>query len=145
MPGYSYGNVTGLENPHLRRLANGLQLSCVIAEKCGSAFLPHVAGQHPRFGGAEVDSGRPVQAIAIAYYGDDGRRSAAAAFVDSMNLLQSIGAVLRCGSITARLVIAPPLAPAGRTRKQLAREAHGLVVTLLARPLRESDIHKICA
>lgn len=97
----------------------------------GPSVLPFRSGLMQ----AAVDSDRPVQSIAIAYYDDGGRRSAAAAFVDGMNLWQSIGAVLRCGSLTARLVIAPPLASAGRSRKQLAREAHGLVVTLLARPL----------
>ena len=96
----------------------------------GSDVLPFRSGLMQ----AAVDSARPVQAVAIAYYDEDGRLSAAAAFVDAMSLWESIGAVLRRGPITARLVIAPPLAPAGRTRKQLAREAHELVAAILARP-----------
>ncbi len=93
----------------------------------GSGVLPFRSGLMQ----AAVDSARPVQAIAVAYYDEDGGRSVAAAFIDGMNLWQSIGAILRCGRVTARLVIAPPLASAGRTRKQLAREAHQLVAASL--------------
>jgi 1-acyl-sn-glycerol-3-phosphate acyltransferase len=96
----------------------------------GSGLLPFRSGLMQ----AAVDSIRPVQAVAIAYYDGDGRLSAAAAFIDTMSLWESIGAILRCGPITARLVITPPLAPAGRTRKQLAREAHQLVAAILERP-----------
>jgi len=96
----------------------------------GSDVLPFRSGLLQ----AAVDSARPVQAVAIAYHDEDGRLSAAAAFVDAMSLWESIGAILRCGPITARLVIAPPLAAAGRTRKELAREAHLLVAAILTRP-----------
>jgi 1-acyl-sn-glycerol-3-phosphate acyltransferase len=96
----------------------------------GSGLLPFRSGLMQ----AAVDRTRPVQAVAIAYHDEDGQLSAAAAFIDAMSLWESIVAILRSGRITARLVIAPPLASAGRTRKQLAREAHQLVAALLARP-----------
>lgn len=94
----------------------------------GSGVLPFRSGLIQ----AAIDSARPVQTIAIGYYDEDGRRSAAAAFVDGMSLWQSIDAILRCRPITAHLVIAPPLASAGRPRKELAREAHQLVAAILA-------------
>ena len=95
---------------------------------CGSRVLPFRSGLMQ----AAVDQTRPVQAVAIAYYDEAGHRSAAAAFVDSMSLFQSVGAICRSGPITARLVLARPLEVAGRTRKQLAREAHHQVASILA-------------
>jgi 1-acyl-sn-glycerol-3-phosphate acyltransferase len=94
----------------------------------GSGVLPFRSGLIQ----AAVDSARPVQAVAIAYYDESGCRSAAAAFLDSMSLFQSVGAICRSRPITARLVFAPPIEAAGRTRKQLAREAHRQVAGILA-------------
>ena len=98
----------------------------------GSAVLPFRSGLLQ----AAVDSARPVQAVAIAYYDEDGESSEAAAFIDGMSLWQSIGAICRCGRITARLVVIPPLALAGRSRKELAREARDAITAALAQPLR---------
>ena len=82
---------------------------------------------------AAVDGGRPVQPVAIAYYGDDGKPSVDAAFIDGMTLWSSLGAVCRSGRITVRLVFAAPLASAGRSRKELARAARDSIIATLAR------------
>src|SRR5258706_161085 len=79
-----------------------------------------------------VEGAGPVQPVAIAYYGVDGRPSRDAAFIDGMTLWQSIGAICRAGHINVRLAFATPLAPAGRTRKGLAREARDTVAAILA-------------
>lgn len=94
----------------------------------GAGVLPFRSGLLQ----AAVDSGRPVQPVAIAYCDERGGRSAAAAFIDGMSLWRSITAI--CGSrrITARLVAAAPLFPAGRCRKRLARQARAEVVAALA-------------
>ena len=81
---------------------------------------------------AAADSARPVQPVAIAYYGDDEDRSTDAAFIDGMTLWQSIAAICRSGRITVRLAFAAPLAPAGRTRKDLACEARNVIARVLA-------------
>jgi 1-acyl-sn-glycerol-3-phosphate acyltransferase len=95
----------------------------------GSGVLPFRSGLLQ----AAVDGARPVQPVAIAYYCDDGNPSADAAFIDGMTLWQSIGAICRSGQITVRLAFAVPLAPAGRSRKELAREARDMIAAMLAR------------
>jgi len=95
----------------------------------GSRMLPFRSGLLQ----AAVDCTRPVQAVAIAYYGEDGNPSVDAAFIDGMTLWQSICAICRAGRITVRLAFAAPLAPAGRSRKELAREARDTIAAILAR------------
>jgi len=70
--------------------------------------------------------------VAIAYYGEDGNPSADAAFIDGMSLWQSLVAICRSGRITVRLAFAAPLAPPGRSRKELACEAHDMIAAMLA-------------
>jgi 1-acyl-sn-glycerol-3-phosphate acyltransferase len=95
----------------------------------GSSVLPFRSGLLQ----AAVDGAQPVQPVAIAYYGKDGNPSADAAFIDSMTLWQSIRAICRSGQITVHLAFAAPLAPAGRSRKELAREARDMIAAMLAR------------
>jgi 1-acyl-sn-glycerol-3-phosphate acyltransferase len=94
----------------------------------GETVLPFRSGMLQ----AAVDGDRPVQAIALAYRDEHGGRSAAAAFVDGTNLWGSILAICAAGRITACAAIAAPLAPAGRTRKILARQARDAVAAMLA-------------
>src|SRR5260221_7344423 len=95
----------------------------------GSRMLPFRSGLLQ----AAVDCTRPVQAVAIAYYGEDGNPSVDAAFIDGMTLWQSICAICRSGRITVRLAFAAPLAPPGRSLKELAPEAHDMIAAMLAR------------
>jgi len=94
----------------------------------GETVLPFRSGMLQ----AAVDSDRPVQAIALAFRDEQGGRSAAAAFVDGTSLWSSILAICAAGRITACVAIAAPLAPAGRTRKILARQARDAVAAMLA-------------
>jgi 1-acyl-sn-glycerol-3-phosphate acyltransferase len=94
----------------------------------GETVLPFRSGMLQ----AAVDGDRPVQAIALAYRDEHDGRSAAAAFVDGTSLWRSILAVCAAGRITACVVVAAPLAPAGRTRKTLARQARSAVAAMLA-------------
>jgi 1-acyl-sn-glycerol-3-phosphate acyltransferase len=105
----------------------------------GSGVLPFRSGLLQ----AAVDSVRPVQPVAIAYYGDDGNPSVDAAFIDGMTLWQSISAICRSGPITVRLAFAAPIAPAGRTRKELAREARDTITASSREGLNEFDTHKL--
>jgi 1-acyl-sn-glycerol-3-phosphate acyltransferase len=94
----------------------------------GSGVLPFRSGLLQ----AAIDGARPVQPVAIAYYGDDGNPVSDPAFIDGMTLWQSIDAICRSGRISVRLALAAPLAAAGRTRKELAREAHDMIAAILA-------------
>jgi len=111
----------------------------LLAGRCVAVFPEGTTGSgsgvmpfRPGLLQAAVDGARPVQPVAIAYYGVDGKPSRDAAFIDGMTLWQSIGAICRAGHITVRLAFATPLAPAGRTRKGLAREARDTVAAILA-------------
>src|ERR1700704_2051636 len=58
-----------------------------------------------------------------------------------MTLWQSLRAICRSGRITVRLAFAAPLAPAGQTRKELAREAREMIAAILVqRPARRIPI-----
>jgi len=94
----------------------------------GDSVLPFRSGLIQ----SAVDSDRAVQAIAIAYRDGSGTRSAAAPFVDSMNLWQSIVAVCAAERINVCVAVAVPMPPAGCTRKLLARRAQGAVAEMLA-------------
>lgn len=93
----------------------------------GSAVLPFRAALLQ----AAVDSGRPVQPVAIAYSAA-GKRSSAAAFTGETDLWQSILTVCCSQRITVRVRFGETLASANRTRKNLAREAREAIAALLA-------------
>ena len=94
----------------------------------GAGVLPFRSGLLQ----AAVDADRAVQPVAIGYCDRQGRRSAAAAFVDGTTLWRSIVAVCGSGGVCARVAVGPALASAGRTRKALAREAHDAVAAIVA-------------
>jgi 1-acyl-sn-glycerol-3-phosphate acyltransferase len=94
----------------------------------GAGVLPFRSGLLQ----AAVDADRAVQPVAIGYCDGQGKHSAAAAFVDGTTLWRSIVAVCGSESICARVVVAPALASAGRTRKVLAREARDAVEAIVA-------------
>lgn len=92
----------------------------------GSRVLPF----RPALLQAAVDSARPVQPVAIAYFAA-GAPTDAAAFVGDMTLCQSLAAVLQAEALSVHLVVTAPLASYGRSRKALAREARAVVATCL--------------
>jgi 1-acyl-sn-glycerol-3-phosphate acyltransferase len=93
----------------------------------GETVLPFRSGLFQ----STVDADRPVQAIALAYLDERGRRSSSAVFIDGVSLCRSIVTVCSAGRISACVAIAAPQAPAGRTRKLLARQARGAVAAML--------------
>ena len=74
-----------------------------------------------------VDIGRPVQPVALSYYGGDGRRSAVPAYVGETTLSESLLAILTGGPLTVRLRPTPPLDPRVMTRRELAYAARGAI------------------
>jgi 1-acyl-sn-glycerol-3-phosphate acyltransferase len=86
---------------------------------------------------AAVDSGVPVQPVALRYVGPDGNRIEDAAFIDDMTFVASLRKVLRHVRITAELTFGPCIDPAGRTRRDLVRLTRGFVIDVLG--LRDDD------
>lgn len=83
---------------------------------------------------AAVDAGVPVQPVALRYSDAHGRRSDAAAFVDDMTFGESLLRVLAEPRVRVQLSFGEPISVAGRTRRELARLAHGFVADALALP-----------
>ncbi len=87
---------------------------------------------HPAFFQAAVDTGMPVQPVAIRYCGPDARRDPAAAFVGDMTFVASLLRVLRRPALDAELVFGPVLSSRGRARRELATRAEAFVAETLA-------------
>ena len=94
----------------------------------GDRVLPF----YPAMFQAAVRSGAAVQPVAIRYRAADGTATRAAAYVGDMSVADSLRLLLREPRLTAELIFCAPLAPAGRTRKQLAAQAHAAIAAALA-------------
>ena len=81
-----------------------------------------------------IDAGVCVQPVALRYPRPDGSADPAAAFVDDMTFVESLGRVLRAGALRAELTFGPSLATSGRTRRELAEASRAFVVRTLGLP-----------
>jgi len=78
---------------------------------------------YPALFQAAIDAGAAVQPVAIRYPNDDGTPNRAAAFVDDMTFLESLGRILTQPHLTAEVIFGPVIPAAGRTRGELAELA----------------------
>ena len=69
---------------------------------------------------AAIDSGRPVQAVGLAYYDAAGQRTTAPAYAGETSMFESLGAVLSCPELRVRAEMLPLIDPQGRERRELA-------------------------
>lgn len=84
---------------------------------------------------AAVDTGTPVQPVAIRYRTPDGRRDEAAAFVGDMTFVESLRNVLRRPELVAETTWGPLVLPHGLDRRDLVEITHRFVrLTLGADP-----------
>jgi lyso-ornithine lipid O-acyltransferase len=77
---------------------------------------------HPRLFAAAIESGRPVQPVALRY-APDANGESLAPFVDDDDLVSHLLRLLRHPGLEARVVFTAPLDSAGCTREQLAEAA----------------------
>ncbi len=89
----------------------------------GQALLPFKA----RLFQAAIDSGAPVQPIAISYHRTDGSLSSEAAFVDDVPIHKHVWRLAALPALEARLHVLAPLESAGRGRSELARAAQAAI------------------
>lgn len=80
---------------------------------------------------AAVDAAIPVQPVAIRHSEHDGSRSSAAAFVDDMSFMGSLGRVLARPRIVTELVFGPPIWAADKTRRDLAARCRSFIAAEL--------------
>jgi 1-acyl-sn-glycerol-3-phosphate acyltransferase len=90
-----------------------------------------VARFHPALLQAAVDTGTPVQPVAIRYPGERGRPNPDAAFIDDMGFLTSLGRVIGTGALSAELTFGEPILPLGLTRRDLAESAQRFIAERL--------------
>lgn len=94
----------------------------------------HLLGFHGALLQPAVESGRPIQPLALAYETPDGRQCLAPAYVGDTSLGQCLAAMLAERRIVARLRPTPPLATPGCARRELARAAHAAIAFSLGLP-----------
>jgi 1-acyl-sn-glycerol-3-phosphate acyltransferase len=87
---------------------------------------------YPALFQAAIDAGAAVQPVAIRYPNADGTPNRAAAFVDDMTFLGSLGRILAQPRLTAEVIFGPAIPAAGRTRGELAALAREHIAEQLA-------------
>lgn len=74
-----------------------------------------------------VETGHPIQPVALSYHHADGSRCLAPAYVGETTLLQSFAAVLACRSMLVRVRALPAIGPQNAGRRELARAARDAI------------------
>lgn len=92
----------------------------------------HLLGFHAALLQPAVETGRPIQPIALCYEEGDGLRSLAAAYVGNTTLMESLLTILSVPRITARTFVLPAIIPSGCDRRELARSARERIAAALA-------------
>lgn len=95
----------------------------------------HLLGFHAALLQPAVETGRPIQPVALSYETPDGLRSLAPAYVGDTPLLTCLGEILATPEIVARLRPTPVLQIGDRTRRELAHAARGAIALSLGLPL----------
>lgn len=81
-----------------------------------------------------VETGRPVQPLALCYETPSGERSLAPAYVGETSMIECLGAILACRRLVARLRPLPALASTQGSRRELADAARGAIALSLGLP-----------
>jgi 1-acyl-sn-glycerol-3-phosphate acyltransferase len=95
----------------------------------------HLLGFHGALLQPAVETGRPIQPIALSYETPDGQRTLAPAYIGETSLLECLNTILACREIVARLRPTPALSAAGKSRRELAKAAHAAIALKLGLPL----------
>lgn len=91
----------------------------------------HVRHFHASLLQPAIDAGAPVQAVAIAYFGENGEIDTAPAYIDDLSLAKSLKQILRRPVIHAELNFVAVVAPHGKNRRELAGVLHNLITNAL--------------
>ena len=99
----------------------------------GSSLRPF----RPRLFQAAIDADAPVQPVGLAYRHPDGSPCARVPFGDSESLAATVWSLAAVPRLTAQVLAAPAIAPAGRGRSELSRLAREAMANELAIPASE--------
>jgi 1-acyl-sn-glycerol-3-phosphate acyltransferase len=120
-------------NAQVRRLLMAAADVAVFPEgttTTGGQLLPF----HAALLQSAVDTGRPLQPVALSYCTADGRRSEVAAYAGATTMGESLLAILRSGPLTVRLRPTPTLDSRNMNRRALAQAARGAIAFSLGLP-----------
>ena len=81
-----------------------------------------------------IESGRPIQPVALSYHATGGARSLAPAYAGETRFLDCLRAVLACRRLSVRVVALPALAAHSATRRELATAARTAIAVSLGFP-----------
>ncbi len=87
-----------------------------------------------------VETGRPVQPVALSYHDADGCRSLAPAYAGETTMGESLAAILACRTLTVRLRATSPLDARVKQRRELALAARGAIAFNLGLPLASNPL-----
>ncbi len=86
-----------------------------------------------------VEAGRPILPLALSYRDPEGNLSLAPAYAGETTLMQCFSSILASPSLTVRIIAAPIIDPAGKSRRELTQTAHSAVAELLGYHERASS------
>jgi len=91
----------------------------------------HVQHFHASLLQPAIDADAPVQAVAIAYFGENGESDTAPAYIGDLSFGDSLKQILRRPAIHAQLHFCALVQPHGKDRRQLAGALHNAVTNAL--------------
>ncbi len=86
---------------------------------------------HARLLQAAVETGAPVQPVAIRYLDAEGKPNPRAAYTHGDSVFDTFRRVIAEDGLRAEVHFLPPILPAGRSRSQIAEQAHASVARAL--------------
>lgn len=95
----------------------------------------HLLGFHGALLQPAIETGRPVQPLALSYLSPSGERSLAPAYIGDTTFLECLRTIMDEPGITARLEALPALPTEGQNRRQIAHAARGEIAFSLGLPL----------
>lgn len=100
----------------------------------------HLLGFHAALLQSAVETGRPIQPVALSYETRDGRRTQAAAYAGETTMGECIAAILATRHMIARLRPTAALTTTERSRRELAHAAHDAIALSLGLPPASSPL-----
>ncbi len=120
----SHDSSSGVSTVMVRRLEQGKKVA-VFAE--GGILPGHgIKHFHARMFAAAIETGLPVQPVMIRYL-RDGQHHRDMTFLRGENLVANLFRLLRQAGCVAEVTILPPICPAGKRRRELAKESEAAI------------------
>jgi lyso-ornithine lipid O-acyltransferase len=118
-----------------QRLRDGYSIAVFPEGTTTAHRLPHLF--HSRLFAAAIDTGVPVQPVALHYpppADSPHEQHPAAPFINAMGFLEHLLGVMACPGLTVEITYCEPVAVTGRDRRRLAAETREAICAALGAP-----------